>query len=152
WEVYAPAAGTVTGVTATFPLSSSGGAAPDISLNTAGITITANQIGNAAGKYLDYKPGNSACATGEVLKWNNPASRWECGIDLDAGGDITNVAVGTGLSGGGITGSVTVSLGNTLVTAGQYGAADQVAAFYVDAQGRLTVAASVPIAITPDQM
>jgi hypothetical protein len=61
------------------------------------------------------------------------------------GGTVTSVATGTGLSGGPITTSGTISLANTSVTPASYGSATQVGAFTVDAQGRLTSASNVTI-------
>ena len=49
-------------------------------------------------------------------------------------------------------GSVTVILDNTAVTQGAYGAADTVATFTVDAQGRLVAASDVTIDITASQV
>jgi hypothetical protein len=67
-------------------------------------------------------------------------------------GDIESVTAGTGLSGGGASGAVTLNLSNTAVTAGSYGAAGTVATFTVDAQGRLTAAGNTAIAITASQV
>ena len=60
---------------------------------------------------------------------------------------VSNVATGTGLTGGPITTTGTVSLANTAVTIGTYGGATNVASFTVDQQGRLTSASNVTIAI-----
>ena len=60
---------------------------------------------------------------------------------------VSNVATGTGLTGGPITSTGTVSLANTAVTIGTYGGATNVASFTVDQQGRLTSVSNVTIAI-----
>lgn len=60
---------------------------------------------------------------------------------------VSNVATGTGLTGGPITTTGTISISNTTVTAASYGAADTVGTFTVNAQGQLTAAANAAIAI-----
>jgi trimeric autotransporter adhesin len=72
--------------------------------------------------------------TAGVMSWVSAAT-----------GTITNVIAGTGLSGGGTSGAVTVNLANTAVMAGSYGSATQVPNFTVDAQGRLTAAGNTTI-------
>ena len=68
-------------------------------------------------------------------------------------GDTLNLLGGTGITGvGSATDTVTFNLDNTAVSAGSYGAADTVATFTVDAQGRLTAAADVTIDITASQV
>jgi hypothetical protein len=68
--------------------------------------------------------------------------------DVGATPNTTFVLAGTGISGGGqLTGNVTINLANTAVTAGTYGTASQVSQVTVDAQGRITSAANVAIAI-----
>jgi hypothetical protein len=68
------------------------------------------------------------------------------------GNGVTQVNTGTGLSGGPITTTGTISLANTTVAPGSYGNASTVGSFTVDAQGRLTAASNATIAITNGQV
>ena len=56
-------------------------------------------------------------------------------------------ATGTGLTGGPITGTGTISLANTTVTAGTYGSASNVSQVTVNAQGQITSASNVAIVV-----
>jgi hypothetical protein len=50
------------------------------------------------------------CLSGQVAKAGGPNSAWTCAADNDSGGDITGVSAGTGLSGGGTSGNVTLGV------------------------------------------
>ena len=73
----------------------------------------------------------------------------DSGADLTiSGGDTFRIIGGTGLtSTASATDTLTLDLDNTAVTGGSYGSASSVGTFTVDAQGRLTAAASTTIEI-----
>jgi hypothetical protein len=64
-------------------------------------------------------------------------------------GTVTNIATGTGLDGGPITGTGTISLANTTVAAGTYGSSSLVPQIVIDAQGRITSASNAAVAGAP---
>ena len=73
-------------------------------------------------------------------------SVWEK-VDNSEVAYVSNVATGTGLTGGPITSTGTISIANTTVTAATYGNASEVAQVTVNAQGQLTGASNVGITI-----
>jgi hypothetical protein len=61
----------------------------------------------------------NGCSGGQVMKWNGAA--WACAADNDtnSGGTVTQVSTGSGLTGGPITGTGTISLADNGVTSGK---------------------------------
>lgn len=69
--------------------------------------------------------------------------------NVGAAANTVEIIAGTGLGGGGnLAANVTIDMANTAVTPSTYGNATNVGQFTVDAQGRLTAASNVVIAIS----
>jgi hypothetical protein len=86
---------------------------------TAGTGLTGS--GNAGAVSLGLLPAYQLpqmCMSGQVPKWNAASATWGCAAGKDGGGDITrvNVMPGSGLTGGGTTGDVTLAIAPLGVT------------------------------------
>jgi hypothetical protein len=94
--------GTITGVTAGNGLSG-GGTTGSVTLTVGagtGLAVDSTSVYISAAYRLP-----TTCAANQVAKWNG--STWVCGTD----GPITGITAGNGLSGGGTSGAVTLTVG-----------------------------------------
>ena len=88
--------------------------------------------------------------TNGMIRYNTDTGNFEAygnnnwgSIALNSG--VTSIVAGTGLNGGTITSTGTISIANTTVTAGTYGTATSAPVFTVNAQGQLTSASTTTI-------
>lgn len=139
--------------TGTLDLKMNNGLESDISIS--GFSTT-NSDTFATGMTLSN--GDLTINRNDGNSFNLDAFRWYFGADSGSAGTINletqfDVVGGTGIEteSNGLS-QLTVTLSDTLVTAGSYGAADSVATFTVDQQGRLTAASDTTIDIVASQV
>ncbi len=121
--------GDITEVAAGSGLTGGGtSGAVTISVAKAGITSTHIEANAISGDLvqdgsLDLGDiGQNGASNGQVMKWNNSLLSWEPADDeVGPEGDITEVAAGSGLTGGGTSGAVTVSIANAGITSTHIG-------------------------------
>ena len=137
---------TITGTTNQIAVANgnASGGAPTISISdnpvlsgSAGLTIPAGTTAQRSGANGTLRYNTT---TGTFEGYANGA--WGA---IVSGSGVTSVATGTGLTGGPITSTGTISIANTGVSANSYGSATQVATYTVNAQGQLTASASVTV-------
>lgn len=85
---------------------------------TGAVVIDPSDITSAPTKYFTYKPNNTSCTEGEVLKWDNTNSRWSCASDSDAaaGGFVSAITVNAPITNSGTTSAPNFSV-NSATTA-----------------------------------
>jgi hypothetical protein len=113
---------------------------------TEGVVLPSGTTGERAGS-----------PTNGTLRYNTTIALLEAYLNgawttLASGSGVTSILTGTGLTGGPITSTGTISIANTAVTAGSYGGATKTLTATVNAQGQLTALAETPIAITNAQV
>ena len=131
-------------------LSSTGSSTDTITINLDNTAVTAGSYGSASAI-----PTFTVDAQGRLTAAGTASISTSFTVDADSGsdliisgGDTFRIIGGTGLtSTASATDTLTLDLDNTAVTGGSYGSASSVGTFTVDAQGRLTAAASTTIEI-----
>ena len=111
---------------------------------TASTTIPVANVSGAVPNTVNIIAGTNLTGGGALtgnVTINNPYN-----------GTVTSVATGTGLTGGPITASGTISIASTGVTAATYGSTSAVPQVTVNAQGQVTSASNVSISIAPSQI
>ena len=131
-------------------LSSVAGTTDTVTINLDNTAVTAGSYGSASAI-----PTFTVDAQGRLTAAGTASISTSFTVDADSGADLTisggdtfRIIGGTGLtSTASATDTLTLDLDNTAVTGGSYGSASSVGTFTVDAQGRLTAAASTTIEI-----
>ncbi|RZA05289.1 MAG: hypothetical protein EOP11_13155, partial [Proteobacteria bacterium] len=104
--------------------------------STNGVRVPTGAPGSPLAGSIWFEGGNLRYSDGTTTQTLGTASA----------GTITNITAGTGLTGGGSTGSVSLALSSSGVTNGSYGSATSVPVITVDIYGRITLASSATIA------
>lgn len=112
-------------------------------LNVSGGIASVNNITVSSNLEINVVVANGSVGTaGQMLTSNGSGVYWL----TPQIGDITNVIAGTGLTGGGSSGEVTVSLATSGVVANTYGNSSSIPVITVDTYGRLTNVSTTAVA------
>jgi hypothetical protein len=155
WTNFGVGDGTVTSVTGTANQITvvNGSVAPVLSITTNPVLPGLASVQVPAGSVAD----RPAVPANGMIRYNTDTGLFEgytsgAWQSFASGSGVTSIATGTGLTGGPITSTGTISIANTAVTAGSYGGATKTLTATVNAQGQLTAMAETAIAITNTQV
>jgi hypothetical protein len=81
-------------------------------------SISSAMIKNGEILFEDFNANN--CDPGQVIKRNEYNTKWTCTDDLNSGGTVTQIETGTGLAGGPVKTSGTISLASNYVDGSAY--------------------------------
>ena len=139
--------GTATNISAGQTINFTGSGATSVSRSGNTITITSTDTNTDTNNYVSSASFN----TGNGILTLNRQGLGAVTVDLDGrfvtSSGVTSITAGTGLSGGTITSTGTISLPNSGVTASTYGNSTNIPQIAVDAQGRITSASNVAVSI-----
>ena len=133
-------------------LNGGDGLSGDVTVKLSDTTVTAGDYGSGTQIptfSVDAQGRLTAAGTANIsTSFNIADNAGVPAIDIFNVGETLTFAGGTGLETAVTNNRVTTTLSDTAVTAGAYGSATQIPTFTVDAQGRLTAAATVGITTT----
>lgn len=156
WQVFGSGDGTVTSVTgvANQIVVANGTTTPQVGIADNPVLPGISSVQIPAGGSGD----RSIAPSDGMIRYNTDAELFEGYVNgawtffaLGTSG-VTLLSTGTGLTGGPITSTGTISIANTAVTAGSYGAASKTLSATVNAQGQLTALSESNIAIANTQV